>query len=155
MAQHLLTDFADRVAEHTHSVRRVPVKDAHKVLVLKVLIRLQAAPRHEHIGDAGSGCFSERGSNVKFIVLLKERSVNDTEDVALVLLPVVRGCFLRDIFDLMHKAMIVSNAKAGIQRLRDRLLMARLQLPQIRIARGFAPAGICNVKHIANGHLTA
>ena len=155
LAQHLLTDFADRIAEHSNCIRRIPIKDAHKVLVLKVLLRIKSAARHERVGDAGSGRFSERGPNVKFIVLLKERSVNDTEDVTLVLLPVIRSRLLRDVFDLMHKAVIGRNTEARCQRLRDRLLMARLQLPQVWIARGCAPAGVRNVKHIADIHPTA
>ena len=120
-----MTDFADRIAKHSDCIRRIPIKDAHKVLVLKVLLRIKSAARHERVGDAGSGRFSERGPNVKFIVLLKERSVNDTEDVTLVLLPVIRSRFLRDVFDLMHKAVIGGNAKAVVQRVCNRLLMAR------------------------------
>lgn len=129
-----MTDLADRIAEHSHSVLRVPVKDAYKVFVLKVLLRFKIAARHERVSDAGSGRFSERGPNVKFIVLLKERSVNDTEDVALVLLPVIRSRFLGDVLNLMLKPMIGSNAKARCQRLRDRLLMTRFQLPKVWIS---------------------
>ncbi len=123
--------------------------------MLKVLIRLKTTPRHEHVGDAGSGGFSKRRPNVEFIVLLKERTVNDTEDVALMLLPVVRSCFLRDVFDLMHKTVIGCYTKARCQCLQYLLLMTRFNMPQIRIARGFTAAGICNVKYIANTHLTA
>lgn len=123
--------------------------------MLKVLLRIKSAARHERVGDAGSGRFSERGPNVKFIVLLKERFVNDTEDVTLVLLPVIRSRFLRDVFDLMHKAMIGRNTKARCQRLRDCLLMVPLHLPKVWIPRGCAPAGVRNIKHIANVHPTA
>ena len=150
-----MTDFADRIAEHSNCIRRIPIKDAHKVLVLKVLPWIKSTARHERVGDAGSGCLSKGRPNVKFIVLLKERSVNDTEDVTLVLLPVIRSRFLRDVFDLMHKAVIGSNAEARCKRLRDCLLMVRLQLPKVWIPRGCAPAGVRNVKHIADIHLTA
>lgn len=97
--------------------------------MLKVLLRFKTAARHEHIGDAGSGGFSEGRPNVKFIVLLKERSVNDTEDVALVLLPVVRSRLLRNVLDLMHKAVIGGNPKAIVQRVCNCLLMASVHLP--------------------------
>jgi len=123
--------------------------------MLKVLLRIKSAARHECVGDAGSGGLSERRPNVKFIVLLKERSVNDTEDVTLVLLPVVRCRFLCDVLNLMRKPLFRRNAIARCQSLRNRLLIPLIHLPQVRIARRCAPAGVLYIKHIADAHLTA
>jgi len=68
LPQHLLVSFADRRAEGGDGIGRIKIKDAQKVLMLKVFVGFQPAAGHEGIGDADCGGVSELYSDVELII---------------------------------------------------------------------------------------
>ena len=54
--------------------------------MLKLAIHIEAASRLQGVADADGGRSTEGHPYVDFIVLLQERTVNDTEDVLLMIL---------------------------------------------------------------------
>ncbi len=78
--------------------------------MLKVIFRLQAAAGHEGKGDADGGGVSELLSDVKRIILLQKTSVNDVEQIVLMVVPVVRRKLTGDFFKLVGKAVLAGNA---------------------------------------------
>ena len=87
--QNLLTGLAHRCTQGGHGGGGVPVKDAQKVLVLKIPLRLQPTAGQKGIGGAHGGGAAERRPDVELIIFLQKGTVNDAEDFLLVLLPVV------------------------------------------------------------------
>ena len=67
--------------------------------MFKVVLRFQATTGHENIGNADGGGIFELHSDVECIVLLQKTSVNDVNDVLLVVGPVflrkLAGYFLK------------------------------------------------------------
>ena len=70
LPQHLLTALADRRTKSGYQRRGIEIKDAQKILMLKVFVRFKAAAGHERVGDADNGGVSERHSDVEIIVFL-------------------------------------------------------------------------------------
>ena len=70
LLQHLFADLADCRSQGISRVRRVPVKDAQKILMGVPFFRLQPTPGQESVGDADSGGASEGSSYVVFIIFL-------------------------------------------------------------------------------------
>lgn len=70
LPQHPLTSFADRRSESGDGIRRVEIKDAQKVLMLKVFVGFQSAAGHEGVGNADDGGISELYSDVEIIIFL-------------------------------------------------------------------------------------
>ena len=87
VAQHLFADLADRRAQGGDGGGGIPVKDAQKVLMPEILLRVQPAAGHQRIGDAGGGGASERRPYVVIIIFLQKRIFNDAENIPLVVLP--------------------------------------------------------------------
>ena len=82
LPQNLFIDLADRRAEGCHRARGVEIKDAEKILVFKVILRLHPAAGHEGVGDADRRGVFERHLDVVIIILLQIGIRNDAEDVA-------------------------------------------------------------------------
>jgi hypothetical protein len=70
LPQYPLICFADRGTECGYGIRRVEIKDAQKVLMLKVFVAVEAAAGHESIGDADGGGISELYSDIEIIIFL-------------------------------------------------------------------------------------
>jgi hypothetical protein len=68
LPQYPLTSFADRRTEGGYGIGRVEIKDAQKVLMLKVFVRFQSAAGHKGVGDADCGGVSELYSDVEIII---------------------------------------------------------------------------------------
>ena len=71
LPQNLFVDLADRRAECRHRARGVEIKDAEKILVFKVILRLHPAAGHEGVGDADRRGVFERHFDVVIIILLQ------------------------------------------------------------------------------------
>ena len=74
--------------------------------MLKLAIHIEAASRLQGVADADGGRSAKGFPYVDFIVLLKEGTVNDTEDVLLMILPVGARLSLGDLCQLEMQAMI-------------------------------------------------
>jgi len=70
-----------------------------------VFVRVQPAPGHDHVGNACFGGAPEGELSVEFIVLLEERIVNDTKEIAAVILPVIFRHAAGGVFNLSDKAV--------------------------------------------------
>jgi len=65
-----LASFADRRAEGGDGIGCIKIKDAQKILVLKVFVGVEAAAGHEGVGHADGGGISELHSDVELIIFL-------------------------------------------------------------------------------------
>lgn len=115
MAQHLFADLADRRTQGGDGGGGIPVKDAQKVLMPEILLRVQPAAGHQRVGDAGGGGVSERHLYVVIIIVLQKRTVNDAENIPLVVLPVVFYQPVRHKLQLILQAIPARNLIAGFQ----------------------------------------
>ncbi|HRS64334.1 MAG TPA: hypothetical protein P5519_00420 [Spirochaetia bacterium] len=131
MAQYALVDLAYRRAQGRDSRRSVEVEDAQKILMLKVIFRLQAATGHEGIGDAHGGGVPKRDADVEIIIFLHEGIFNDVEYVALVCVPVFVGKLGGDALKLVGKAVHAGNLIIALQHGGHAVGMLLMQLPQI------------------------
>ena len=115
----------------------------------ELVFRLQAAPGHEHVGDAHAGRLPERSSHVVFIIPLQKRTVNDVEDVALVFLPVLGRQAVSDSIELLNEQWLI-RAILIFQHGGHVVHVAIFHTPDVRAA-GIRPAACVGyVEHIAD-----
>ena len=148
LPQHLLVHLADRRSQRPNRGRGIEIENRHEVLMLEILLRIQPTAGHQGICNADGGSCLELYSFVKFIVLLKERIVNDIEEVALMLVPILTGQLSGHIGELLGK-IVTGNAVVALQHGRHRPDVLFLQLPQPGGSGMFTGAGVGNIKHIA------
>lgn len=153
LPQHPLTSFADRRAEGSDGIRCVEIKDAQKILMLKVFVGFQTAAGHEGVGHADRGGISELCSDVEFIIFLQKAAVNDVEDVVLMILPILLCHLSGDLLQLVGKALFAGDFILLFQRCRNRVLMLRMVLPSERAARILPAARVGNIKDVPNPRL--
>lgn len=72
LPQHRFAPLADRSTQLCDGIRGIEVENTQKILMLKVIFRLQPATGHEGKGDADGGGVSE---------LLSDVIVNDTNNL--------------------------------------------------------------------------
>ena len=99
--------------------------------MLEKSLRLQAAAGHERVGDAHGGSVAECDPYVEIIIFFQETSVNDAENVPLMLVPVIRGKLDGDVFKLFCQPMSAGNAVTVFQRRRHGVSVFVLILPEI------------------------
>lgn len=117
--------------------------------MVEIAFRLQPAAGHQRVGDADRCGASKSHSDVKLIIFFQKAIVNDAKNLTLVLRPIrIRklGC---DFFKLVGKAIFAGNFISITKHSRNRFLMLRAVLPEIKLAGVFTPAGIGNIKHIS------
>ena len=74
--------------------------------MLKLAIHIEAASRLQGVADADRGRSAKGFPYVDFIVLLQEGTVNDTEDVLLMILPIGTDLPLGDLRQLKMQTVI-------------------------------------------------
>ncbi len=150
LPKHRFAPLADRSTQLCDGVGGIEVENTQKILMLKVIFRLQAAAGHKGKGDADGGGVSELLSDVKRIILLQKTSVNDVEQIVLMVVPVVRRKLTGDFFKLVGKAVLAGNAVPFRQCRGHRRLMLRAVLPQPGAAGVLLLAGVRHIKDIAH-----
>ena len=85
LPQHFLAGLADRRTKSCDHGGSVEIKNTQEILMLEIRFRLQPAAGHQRVSDADGGGASEGYSDVEIIIFLQKGTVNDAEDVALVL----------------------------------------------------------------------
>ena len=148
LPQHLLVDLADRCSQRPDGGRGVEIKDCHEIFVVEVAFRLQSAAGHQSVSDADGGCCLELYSDVKLIILLQKGTVNDIEEVLLMLRPVFLSQFSGYLSELSGK-VITGNIIGAFQHDLHGIQMALFQLPQPGSAGMFTGSGVGNIKNIA------
>ena len=105
LPQHLFAGFTDRRAQGGDGGRRVEVEHGEEILMEKMFLRLQSAAGQQGVGGADHGGISERRPDVEVIIFFQKGTVNDTEDVILIVVPVFIHKLGGDGFQLLRKAM--------------------------------------------------
>ncbi|MCD8099407.1 MAG: hypothetical protein LUE06_02340 [Oscillospiraceae bacterium] len=149
LPQYLSADFADRRAKGGNRVRGVEVEDAQKILVFKIILRLQVAAGHQRVGDADRGGAAKRRSDVEFIVLLQKGIVNDADYVPLMVVPIFLGKLGGGLFQLLGEAIPGVPIIIALQHGRNNAGMFFPKLPQVDDPGIFPPSGVGNIEHIA------
>ena len=85
LPQHFLAGLADRRTQSCDHGGGIEIKDTQEILMLEIGFRLQSAAGHQRINDTDGGGASEGYSDVEIIIFLQKGTVNDVENVALVL----------------------------------------------------------------------
>ena len=148
LPQHLLVDLADRCSQRPDGGRGVEIKDRHEIFVVEVAFRLQSTAGHQSVSDADGGGCLELHSDVILIIFLQKGTVNDIEEVLLMLRPVFLSQFSSYLSELSGK-VITGNIIDALQHGLHRIQMALLQLPQPGSAGMFTGSGVGNIKNIA------
>ena len=148
LPQHLLVDLADRCSQRPDGGRGVEIKDRHEIFVVEVAFRLQSTAGHQSVSDTDGGCCLELYSDVKLIIFLQKGTVNDIEEVLLMLRPVFLSQFSGYLSELSGK-VITGNIIGAFQHDLHGIQMALLQLPQPGSAGMFTGPGVRDVEHIA------
>ena len=93
LPQYLLVDLADRCSQRPDSCRGIEIKDRHEIFVVEVAFWFQSTAGHQSVSDTDGGCCLELYSDVKLIIFLQKGTVNDIEEVLLMLRPVFLSQF--------------------------------------------------------------
>ena len=148
LPQHLLVNLADHCSKRPDSCRGIEIKDRHEIFVVEVAFRLQSTAGHQSISDTDGGYCLELYSDVKLIIFLQKGTVNDIEEVLLMLRPVFLSQFSGYLGELSGK-VITGNIIGALKHGLHRIQMALLQLPQPGSAGMFTGSGVGNIKNIA------
>ena len=148
LPQHPFAGFADRCSEDAHGCRGVEVEDGLEVLVGEKVGGVKSAAAHQHVGGADGSRVFENRSQVVFIIFFEERTVNDTENIPLMLLPPAFDQLPGNGLQLKGEAHAPGNAEALLQRRGHAVLMLRSVLPKKRAAGIRAAACVGYVKNI-------
>ena len=148
LPQHLLVNLADRCSQRPDGGRGVEIKDRHEIFVVEVAFRLQSAAGHQSVSDADGGGCLKLHSDVILIIFFQKGTVNDIEEVLLMLRPVFLSQFSGYLGELSGKVITIDIIGA-LQHGLHGIQMALLQLPQPGCAGMFTGSGVGNVKDIA------
>lgn len=148
LPQHLLIELADRRSQRPNSGRGVEVENRHKIFVAEILFRLQSTAGHEGVGNADGSGGLKLYFDVKFIIFLKKRTVNDIAEVLLMLIPVFVRQFCGHICKLLGE-VIAADFVGTLQHGRYGIHVPFLQLPQPGGTGMFTGSGVGNIEHIA------
>ena len=105
LPQHLLIDLADCRSQCADGRWGVEVENRHKVLMGKIAFRLQSAAGHQGVGNADGGGCLKLYFDVKLIIFLQKGTVNDIEEVLLMLRPVFLSQFSGYLGELSGKVI--------------------------------------------------
>ena len=123
--------------------------------MFKLAIHIKATAGLQGVAGADGSRSAEGFPYVDFIVLLQEGTVNDTEDVLLMILPVGADLTLGDLSQLEVQAGGSGYVIFLFQHGSDGGFIALVDLPQEGI-KGSAPgAGVRNIEHIAQRELAS
>lgn len=114
LPQYLLVHLADRRSQRPNRGRGIEIENRYEVLMLKILVCIQSASGHQGVGNADGGGRLKLDFDVKFIVLIQERTVNDIAEVLLMLVPILTRQFSGHIGGLLGK-IITGNAVVAFQ----------------------------------------
>ncbi|MBQ7299813.1 MAG: hypothetical protein IJW77_08235 [Clostridia bacterium] len=148
LPQYRFAGLADSTTQGGNRPGCVEIKDVQKILVDKILTRLQSASGHQNIGGTYHRRIAKGNTDVEIIILLKERICNDVEYVALVIVPVFIHQLCRDNLQLFGKSLFTGDLKATFQcRCYNRFMFLSV-FPKKRAARVLAATGVGYIEYI-------
>lgn len=115
LPQHLLVDLADGITQGSNAFRGIEIENCHEILMVKILLRFQAAAGHQGICDTHRCRRLKLQCDVKVIILFQKGTVNDAVDVMLIVLPVFICQHRSHVRKLLGKALLTGNIKAIFQ----------------------------------------
>ena len=121
--------------------------------MLKVVLRAQAAPRHQGISDAHGSSISKCHSDVEIIILLKERIFNDVKNIALVLIPVFVSHLRGNALKLISKTVAAGNIIIAFQHGGHGVAVLGMIFPQVDAVGIISAAGVGHIEHLAESGL--
>ena len=116
--------------------------------MLKVFIGIQPTTGQDGIGCTDNRRFMESVPDVFFIIILKERSVNDAKNILFVVKPVVIHDPVGYFLDQVGERNGGANIKFLHQSSGDSLFVFFPILEQVRCSGIFSPSGISHIKDI-------
>ena len=150
LPQHLFAGFTDRRAQGGDGGRRVEVEHGQEIFMDEGFLRVQPATGQKGVSGADQGGVSERNADVEVIVPLQEGTVNDTENVPLIGIPVFIRQTSGDSFQLFRKGVRARNIVAVLQCGGNGGIVLLPILPEVWSAGVFPAAGVGYIKHIAD-----
>ena len=148
LPQHLLTGHADRRSKGGDGGGGVEVKDVEEIFMGEGFLRLQPAAGQQSVCGADQGGVAEGRAHVEIIIIIQEGSVNDTEDVVLIVVPILIHKLGGDAFKLLRKTVFGAHIEATLQGGGHGVIVFVLILPKIRAAGLLPASGIGYVEHI-------
>lgn len=140
--------LADRRAEGSHGLGRVPLAEEREVRLIEVRRRVIAAAAKQGVGCAGIGGFYEAVPQLVLIIPGHQRAVNDTGHVAPVCVEIHLGEVARHILKLAGEPLAL-----GVECLPQAELdfgeVPVVYLPRRERARAAPGAGIGDVEDVA------
>ncbi|MFV8294740.1 hypothetical protein ACKXF6_12170 [Faecalibacterium taiwanense] len=154
VAQHIPAALADCGAQHIHGGRSGKGEDGLKIVPVKMSFRLKAAAFKDSIGDADCGGTFELELLSGFIIIHQERTVNDVENVAAVVIPVGIHQFAANVRDLLAKVFVMDTVLSG-KHFRHRLNQIGAELPYFWVTRITAYSSVAHIENIVQTRNTA
>ena len=148
LPQHRLIALAHRRAQRGDGGGGVEVKDAEKILVFIVVVRVKPAAGHERVGDADGGGALKGRSYVKFIISVKKGIVNDGEDIPLIVPPVFLRKLRRDALKLVGKPSFSVHTVAAFQHGAYRVRVFLPVFPEVAALGKLPAARVRHIDHI-------
>ena len=152
--QHIPAAIADRRTQCIDSIRGRKIVNCLKIVPVKITLWFKTAPFQNGVHDADCSGTLELEFQSGFIIIHKERPVNDGENVCAVVVPVGFCQLSGNVCNLLTKPFMV-NAVFSCQHFRYRLEQVIVELPHLRVT-GIAPnPGIAYIKDIMQPRDTA
>ena len=148
LPQDLFAALTDGCPQFRYRFQRIEIKDAQKVLMLKVIPRLHATAGHQGIGHADGGGVLKLNADIEVIILFQKTSVNDVGQFIFMVVPIFLRKLGGDLLQLVCKTIFTGDTIAALQSGGHGLLMLRSVLPQPGTAGVLPLAGVRHVKDI-------
>ncbi|WP_243111179.1 hypothetical protein [Faecalibacterium sp. OM04-11BH] len=117
-------------------------------------VRLKAAAFQNRIQDADCGGRFELEILSGFIIIYQERTVNDVENVAAVVVPIGIHQLARQVRNLLAEPFMANAVLSG-NHFRHRLHQIGAELPHLRVTGIAAHPGVAHIKDIVQTRHTA
>ena len=148
LPQDLFAALTDGCPQFRYRFQRIEIKDAQKVLMLKVIPRLHAAAGHQGICHADGGGVLKLNADIEVIILFQKTSVNDVGQFIFMVVPIFLRKLGGDLLQLVCKTIFTGDTIAALQSGGHGLLMLRSVLPQPGTAGVLPLAGVRHIKDI-------
>ncbi|MDU8656432.1 hypothetical protein ACSOV5_05655 [Faecalibacterium prausnitzii] len=128
--------------------------DGSKIFLVEPPCRFKPTAFQQRIGDADGGSGLELHLHPGFIIIHQQRTVNDVENVAAVVVPIGIHQLARQVRNLLAEPFMVNAVLSG-NHFRHRLHQIGAELPHLRVTGIAAHPGVAHIKDIVQTRHTA